>query len=474
MLQRLRFFRAPNSSFAHDSTIARSLRGYLLVDFFHAVQKRRSLARPACLLSIFLWITVLPFPALYAQTSFDLVLKGGHVIDPRNGIDAVRDVAIKNHKIAEVAEHIQAGAGVKVVDVGGLYVTPGLVDIHVHVYAGTGERRSYAGDHGLYPDGFTLRSGVTTAVDAGSSGWRNFPDFKDRVIDRSITRVLAFINIVGSGMRAGNYEQNLGDMDAQATADQALKYPQVIVGIKTAHYDGPEWTPVERAVQAGTIANIPVMVDFGTFRPERPYEELVSNKLRPGDISTHMYLDDVPMLDATGTVRPYLFAARKRGVIFDVGHGGGSFLFRQAAPAVRQGFVPDSISTDLHNDSMNAGMKDMLNVMSKFLNLGVSLDDVIRMSTSNPAHEIKHDELGNLSVGSDADIAVLHLEKGNFGFVDTFGARMAGTEKLVCEMTVRDGRVVWDLNGITREDWTRLGQYHAQGSKVWDETIIDP
>jgi len=444
------------------------------VDFFHAVQKRRSLARPACLLSIFLWITVLPFPALYAQTSFDLVLKGGHVIDPRNGIDAVRDVAIKNHKIAEVAEHIQAGARVKVVDVGGLYVTPGLVDIHVHVYAGTGERRSYAGDHGLYPDGFTLRSGVTTAVDAGSSGWRNFPDFKDRVIDRSITRVLAFINIVGSGMRAGNYEQNLGDMDAQATADQALKYPQVIVGIKTAHYDGPEWTPVERAVQAGTIANIPVMVDFGTFRPERPYEELVSNKLRPGDISTHMYLDDVPMLDATGTVRPYLFAARKRGVIFDVGHGGGSFLFRQAAPAVRQGFVPDSISTDLHNDSMNAGMKDMLNVMSKFLNLGVSLDDVIRMSTSNPAHEIKHDELGNLSVGSDADIAVLHLEKGNFGFVDTFGARMAGTEKLVCEMTVRDGRVVWDLNGITREDWTRLGQYHAQGSKVWDETIIDP
>jgi len=216
------------------------------------------------------------------------------------------------------------------------------------------------------------------------------------------------------------------------------------------------------------------MVDFGTFRPQRPYEELVSSKLRPGDISTHMYLDDVPMLDATGAVRPYLFAARKRGVIFDVGHGGGSFLFRQAAPAVRQGFVPDSISTDLHNDSMNAGMKDMLNVMSKFLNLGVSLGDVIRMSTSNPAHEIKHDELGTLSVGSDADIAVLHLEKGKFGFVDSFGARMAGTEKLVCEMTVRDGRVVWDLNGITREDWTQLGQYHAQGSKVWDSTIIDP
>jgi dihydroorotase len=444
------------------------------VDFFHAVQKQPSHARPSRLLRIFLLVVLLPPSFLHAQLSYDLVLKGGHVIDPKNGIDAVRDVAIKDHKIAEVAEHIQAGAGAKVVDVSGLYVTPGLVDIHVHVYAGTGERHAYAGDHSVFPDGFTLRSGVTTAVDAGSSGWRNFPDFKDRVIDRSITRILAFINIVGSGMRAGKYEQNLADMDAQAAAEQALKYPQVIVGIKTAHYDGPEWIPVERAVQAGTIANIPIMVDFGTFRPERPYEELVSSKLRPGDISTHMYLDDVPMLDAKGKVRPYLFAAKKRGVIFDVGHGGGSFIFRQAAPAIRQGFVPNSISTDLHNDSMNAGMKDMLNVMSKFLNLGVSLDEVIRMSTANPAHEIKHDELGNLSVGSDADVAVLHLEKGHFGFVDTYGARMVGNEKLTCELTVRDGRVVWDLNGISREDWTHLGQYHTQGSPVWDHTIVDP
>jgi dihydroorotase len=443
------------------------------VDVCRAVEKRDNHAGPLCLLKLFLLLAFLPSPMLQGQPSYDLVLKGGHVIDPKNGIDAVRDVAIKDHKIAAVAEHIQGGPGAKVVDVSGFYVTPGLVDIHVHVYAGTGERRAYAGDHSVYPDGFTLRSGVTTGVDAGSSGWKNFPDFKDRVIDRSITRILAFINIVGSGMRP-KYEQSLSEMDAQAAAAQALKFPQVIVGIKTAHYDGPEWTPVERAVEAGTIANIPVMVDFGTFRPERPYEELVSSKLRPGDISTHMYLDDVPMLDAQGKVRPYLFAAKKRGVIFDVGHGGGSFIFRQAAPAIQQRFVPDSISTDLHNDSMNAGMKDMLNVMSKFLNLGVLLTDVIQMSTSNPAHEIKHDELGNLSVGSDADVAVLHLEKGHFGFVDTYGARMVGDEKLICELTVRDGRVVWDLNGITREDWTGLGQYHTQGSAVWDRTIIDP
>ena len=157
------------------------------------------------------------------------------------------------------------------------------------------------------------------------------------------------------------------------------------MGIKTAHYFAPDWTAVERAVEAGTLANIPVMVDFGAFLPERPYQELVTSKMRPGDISTHMYRDMVPILDAQGKVLPYLFEARKRGVIFDVGHGGGSFLFSQAVPAIQQGWVPDSISTDLHIGSMNSGMKDMLNLMSKFLNMGISLQDVIRDSTSNPA-----------------------------------------------------------------------------------------
>jgi dihydroorotase len=204
------------------------------------------------------------------------------------------------------------------------------------------------------------------------------------------------------------------------------------------------------------------MVDFGIFRPERPYQQLVLSKMRPGDISTHMYRDMVPMLDAQGKVLPYLFEARKRGVIFDVGHGGGSFLFRQAVPAIRQGWVPDSISTDLHIGSMNSGMMDMLNLMSKFLNMGIPLADVIRDATSNPAREIKHPELGTLSVGSDADIAVLRLEHGRFGFVDSYGARMNGDKKLLCEMTLRDGHVVWDLNGLASEDWTKLGQYGGQ------------
>src|SRR5215472_1134154 len=218
------------------------------------------------------------------QPQYDLLLQGGHVIDAKNKISAVRDVAIHNGTIAAVAEHIDPALALKVVDVNGLYVTPGLVDIHVHVYAGTGERRSYAGDYSVYPDGFTFRVGVTTVADAGCAGWRNFDDFKQHVIDRSKTRVLAFLNIVGNGMRGGKWEQDLADMESKPAGEKALQYKGLIIGIKTAHYSGPEWTPVEHAVEAGTIANIPVMVDFGTFRPERPYQELVTMKLRPGDI----------------------------------------------------------------------------------------------------------------------------------------------------------------------------------------------
>jgi dihydroorotase len=261
-------------------------------------------------------------------------------------------------------------------------------------------------------------------------------------------------------------------MDAQATAEVAEKYPGLVIGIKTAHFSGPEWVAVDRAVEAGTLAKIPVMVDFGNFRPERPYQDLVLHHLRPGDLSTHMYLDAVPMLDEQGRVLPYLFEARKRGVLFDVGHGAGSFLFRQAGPAIRQGFIPDSISTDLHVSSMNNGMKDMLNVMSKLLNLGETLDQVIAQSTWHPAHEIHHEELGNLDVGADADVTALRVERGSFGFVDSYGARLQGKQRLVSELTVRDGLVVWDQNGISRDDWGKLGpKYKPQGDNRWDGTI---
>ncbi len=409
---------------------------------------------------------------LPAQTQYDLLLKNGHVIDAKNKIDAIRDVGIKDHKIVAVATNLPVAQAAKVIDVKGLYVTPGLVDIHVHVYAGTGARGSYAGDLSVYPDGFTLRNGVTTAVDAGSSGWRNFPDFKDRILSRSKTRVLALLNIVGSGMGQGVIEQNTADMEAKATAERAKEFPGLIVGIKTAHFEGPEWTAVDRALEAAKQAGLPLMVDFGVFRPERPYQDLVLKKLRPGDISTHMYLDMVPMLDEQQKLLPYLQEARKRGVIFDVGHGGGSLLFRQVVPAMRQGWTPDSISTDLHVSSSTGGMKDMLNVMSKFLNMGESIAAVIAQSTWNPAKELRLEPLGTLSVGAPADLAILSLRTGAFGFVDSYGAKMNGTKKLECELTVKDGRVVWDLNGMSREDWTKRDRdYKAQGTNDWDGTL---
>jgi dihydroorotase len=401
---------------------------------------------------------------------YDLLLRGGHLIDAKNRISAVRDVAMKDGRVAAVAAKIDPASALKVVDVSGLYVTPGLVDIHVHVFAGTGERGSYAGDNSVYPDPLTLHVGVTTVADAGSSGWKNFPDFKDKIIDRARTRVLAFLNIVGAGMRGGAYEQNLADMEAKPTAEMAMKHKGLIIGVKTAHYSGPEWKPVEQAVEAGTIAGIPVMVDFGRSYPERSMPELVTNKLRPGDIYTHVFSGLRGELDmSTGKLNPALAEGRKRGVIFDVGHGGGSFAWRVAVPAMKEGFLPDSISTDLHTGSMNAGMKDMLNVMSKFLVLGMSLDEVIARSTWNPSREIHREDLGNLGVGSPADVAVLRLEKGNFGYADMRGARLKGNQKLVCEMTLRDGRIVYDLNGLSRPDWTTLPKdYGAVGDPRWD------
>jgi dihydroorotase len=400
-------------------------------------------------------IAVLAFLAVsaFAQAPYELVLKGGHVLDSKNRINGVMDVAVSGGKIAAVARNIPADQARRVVNVTGLYVTPGLVDMHTHVFAGT-MGPEYTGALGVRPDGFSFRSGVTTMVDAGSAGWRNFAELKKQTIDTSETRVLAFLNIVGKGMGGREtIEQDTADMEPERTAEEAARYPGLIVGIKIAHYAGPDWTAVDRAVDAGRRSNLPVMVDFAEFRKERPFQQLVLEHLRPGDIYTHLYLGAVPMLDAEGGVLPYLFEARRRGVIFDVGHGAGSFLWRQAVPAVRQGFVPDSISTDLHVHSMNAGMKDMLNVMSKFLALGMSLEDVVARSTWNPAREIHREELGHLSVGASADIAVLRLVTGEFGFLDARGTRMKGSQKLVAELTLRAGRVVWDLNGLAAEDW---------------------
>ena len=404
-----------------------------------------------------------------SEPEFDLLLQGGHLIDPRNGLSAVRDVAVHNGRVAAVEEAIDPGRAFKVIECHGLYVTPGLIDLHVHVFAGTNERGSYAGDNSLYPDGYTFRSGVTTVLDAGCAGWRNFATFRDTVISRSRTRVLALANIVGHGMRGGDIEQDLEDMKADPTAALAREHSDVIVGVKTAHYAAPDWYPVEEAVRAGDAVGIPVMVDFGIDHPERPLETLLGEKLRPGDIYTHCFSGNRRELLEDGTPNPGLFAGRERGVIFDVGHGGGSFKWSVAANCLEAGFPADSISTDLHIGSMNAGMQDQVTTMSKFLALGESLEDVIRQSTWNPARQIGREELGHLSVGAIADIAVLEKESGEFGFVDSFGARHDGGERLVCEMAFKDGLLAWDLNGRARQDWRELPlDYGRQGAPRWD------
>jgi dihydroorotase len=385
--------------------------------------------------------------------TYSVVIKGGHVMDPKNNIDQVMDVAIDSGKIVKVAKNIDTKNAAQVVDAKGMYVTPGLIDIHTHDFWGTEPNQQYEdGNLAIQPDGFTFRNGVTTVVDAGSSGWRTFPIFKAQTIDQSQTRVLAFLNIVGEGMRGG-YEQNENDMDPKMSAMVARQYKNIIVGFKLAHYEGWDWAPADRAVEAGNLAGgIPVMIDFGGSKPPLSIEELFLNHLRPGDIFTHCFaqLDSRQFIldTVTNKIKPFVSEARKKGIIFDVGYGGISFAYSQAIPALKEGFYPNSISTDLHVGSMNAAMKDMLTTMSKFLAMGMDLKSVITASTWNPAKEINHEELGNLSVGSGADVAILNISKGKFGLFDYTGYKIETDKKLECEMTIRDGRIVYDLNGI--------------------------
>ena len=384
--------------------------------------------------------------------TYDIVIKGGRVIDPKNNIDAIMDLAISDGKIAALAKSIDQAEGKKVINAANMYVTPGIIDIHVHVFHGTKADQDYMnGPNAVAPDGFTFRAGVTTVVDAGSSGWRTFADFKKQTIDMSKTRVLAFLNIVGEGMRGGPFEQNTKDMDARRTAEFAKNNPNEIVGIKLAHYNGYEWEPTDSAAEAGRLSNLPVMIDFGGANPPLSIKELFLEHLRPGDIFTHCYASlnsREAIVDENGKVKPFVFDARKRGIIFDVGHGGGSFRWSQAIPAIEQGLLPDAISSDLHIGSMNGGMKDMANLMSKFLNLGLSVQDVILRSTWNPAKIINRPELGNLSVGTEADVAIFSMRKGNFGFIDVGDEKIEGDQKLEAEMTIRAGKIVWDLNGL--------------------------
>ncbi len=410
---------------------------------------------------IFLWLVVLNSFVVNAQT-YSLLIKGGTVIDPKNNLNEVMDVGIFEGKVKKVAKNIDAREAKQVVNAKGMYVTPGLIDIHGHVFFGT--QPDHYLSNGLLavpPDGFTFRVGVTTIVDAGGAGWESFPEFKKNVILSSKTRVLSFLNIVGQGMRGGNYEQDTSDMDAQMAAAVAIKNKNDIVGFKVAHFMGPDWTPIKRVVEAGTLANMPVMIDFGGNNPPLSLETLFTKYLRPGDIFTHAYTllegntRETIVDEKTQKVKQFALEARKKGIIFDVGYGGASFNYSQAIPAVKSGFYPNTISTDLHTGSMNASMKDMLSIMSKFLLMGVDLPNVIKESTWAPAQVIKRENLGHISENAIADVAIFSIREGNFGFYDKTGYKMEGKQKLECEMTIKGGKIVYDLNGIALQTSTK-------------------
>ena len=382
-----------------------------------------------------------------------VLVKGGRVLDPANGVDETLDLALADGVVAGTGRDLpETGAG-KVIDASGLLVTPAVVDMHTHLFATGGNPDAWAGENSVFPDGFSFRGGVATMVDAGSAGWRNFDLFRVSVIDRAKTRVLSFLNIASYGMVSDLIEQHAPDFDPVATASKAKRHADVVVGIKSAHYWNPGWESVDRAVEAGELSGLPAMIDFGFFMKERPYWQLVTEKLRSGDISTHCFRGPVPVADEEGRVYPYLFEARKRGVFFDLGHGGGSFLFRNAVPAIRGGFYPDSISSDLHVFSMNGAMMDMPTTMSKCLAMGMPLQEVIARSTFIPARMIGHPELGHLSKGAPADVALWTLREGAFGFKDTVGGRLLGSVRLECEMTLKGGETMWDLNARDAADY---------------------
>jgi dihydroorotase len=405
-------------------------------------------------------------PTAFAQSPrYDFLLKGGHVIDPANHIDAVMDVAVSGEKIVAVGKNIPASDARKVADVSGLYVTPGLIDIHFHVGHGGAplnwfapESRDHANPLGILAD-TALQSGVTTVVDAGTSGAETFLQEKLEVIDHAHVRVLAFLNIVANGMNGG-LEQSVDQMDVKRCSDTINKYPTLIVGVKTAHYwtDAPwdgehtPWAAVDRAIACAAATNRPVMYDFWP-RPDRTYADLILKKARPGDIHTHVFAQQFPIILPDGKLNPILTEARARGVIFDVGHGAGSFWFRNAVPAVKQGFIPDSISTDLHRENFTILSFD--DVLSKFLSMGVPLADLIKRSTLNPANEIHRPELGTLSVGMEADIAVLEQQHGKFSFIDCGHARMDGDTRIIARMTIRAGHIVYDPSGLSMVLWEK-------------------
>lgn len=385
--------------------------------------------------------------------SYDLVVKGGTIIDPSQGMHEVNDVAFTGGKVAAIGSAVSDIDAKEVFDASNLIVTPGLIDLHVHAFWG-------ASGFGIPPDPGNIAKGVTTAVDAGSAGARTFPAFRKWVIERSDTRLFALLNISSMGMVGGNEIGELEDIrwaNVRDAIDSWQNNRDIIVGIKArlgkVQSAGNDVEALRRSLEVADAVGGFVMIHIGNSTT--PLEDLCA-MLRPGDLVTHSFagFDDC-LINESGRVRPGLKEAAKRGVIFDVGHGGGGFSFINAEKALADGFLPGNISSDLHNMSVDGPVFDLLTTMSKFMYLGLSLNEVIRLSTSTSADIIgKDNSLGTLAVGSEGDATIIRLDSGRFPLIDRLtsdlsyhGVKWApqtevvATEKLNHVATVRRGSI---------------------------------
>lgn len=370
----------------------------------------------------------------------DLILRGGRIIDPGQGLDGIRDIGFANGKVAAIASRLDS-ATAEVRDVSGLIVSPGLIDLHTHVYWG-------GTSLGIDAEEFCRTSGVTTAVDTGSAGPGNFMGFRKHVIERSQVRILAYLHVSHAGIYGFSNTVMVGEsedirlMDPVTAAEVADANRDVIVGIKVRvgrHASGDQGVaPLNIALQVAEETGLPLMAHID--EPPPSYEEVIG-MLRPGDVLTHAFRP-FPNSPATaqGTVKPVVVAARKRGVLFDIGHGMGSFAFKTARAMLANGFAPDTISSDVHALCINGPAFDQVTTMSKFLCLGMSLPDVIKASTETAAFALKRPELGSLKPGSAGDATLLSVESGSFDYVDVVGEHLEGSQRILSRGVVIAGK----------------------------------
>lgn len=375
------------------------------------------------------------------MASYDLILKGGHVIDPSQNIDGVNDVAFSGGTVAAVGRGLKSGPGTEIRNVVGYIVSPGLIDLHTHVYWG-------GTSLGIDAEEFCRTSGVTTAIDTGSAGPGNFAGFRKHVIESSQVRILAYLHVSFAGIYAFSNTIMYGEsqsMQLMAPRDAVEVYEKnrdVLVGIKVRvglHASGDQGTaPLNVALQVADELGVPLMCHID--HPPPSYEAVL-DMLRPGDVLTHAFrpFPNAPVT-AQGKVKPEVLAARKRGVQFDIGHGKGSFAFKTARAMLANGFYPDTISSDVHALCINGPAYDQVTTMSKFLCLGMPLGEVIRESTINAAHALKRMELGSLKPGSVGDATILSVKEGRFDYEDVLGERMVGDRKIIAEGTVVGGK----------------------------------